>query len=58
MKRYLRFPGTMDSMTKQMIIKVYFIFIFCAIIFSTVLAWENPADNFEISIYSSTPTLF
>ena len=45
-------------MTKQMIIKVYFIFIFCAIIFSTVLAWENPADNFEISIYSSTPTLF
>ena len=58
MKDFLIPLGIKDSMMKLRIIKIYFIIIFCTIIFSTILAWENPAANFEISIYSGTPSLF
>jgi hypothetical protein len=58
MKLSLKPHGIEDSIIKLKIIKIYFIVVFCIITFSTVLAWENPAHNFEISIYSGTPFLF
>lgn len=47
-----------NSLQNPLIIKMYFIVTFYLISLCALLAWGNPANNYEISIYFSTPWVF
>ena len=46
------------SLLNPKLLKIYFILTFCLITLSSLLVWNIPATEYEISIYASTPQLF